>query len=98
MSVVAYPPTKSSSSTVFEPLPAPALADAPVEVVPFSDREMYRWVAVLVAPFVVGAAFLGLAIGLDAEWPIAPAFLLGPLVLISGYIYLSLTSEANTTS
>jgi hypothetical protein len=96
MSVVAYPPTKSSSTAV-EPLPAPPLADDPVERAPFPEREMYRWVAVLVAPFVVGAAFFGLAIGLDAEWPIAPAFLLGPLVLISGYIYLSLTSEANTT-
>ena len=39
-----------------------------------------------------------LAIGLDAKWPIAPAFLLGPLVMISAYIFLSLGSEANTTS
>jgi hypothetical protein len=42
------------------------------------------------------AAFFALAVGLDTEWPIAPAFLLGPLVMIAGYIYLSLTSEANT--
>jgi hypothetical protein len=45
---------------------------------------------------VVGVAFFGLAIGLDAEWPIAPAFLLGPLVMNAAYIFLMLTSEANT--
>jgi hypothetical protein len=62
----------------------------------FSTHEMHRWALVLLAPFLVGAAFFGLAVGLDTEWPIAPAFLLGPLVMIAGYIYLSLTTEANT--
>jgi hypothetical protein len=74
---------------------------APVEATepePFSSHEIHRWALVLLIPFVVGAAFFGLAIGLDAEWPIAPAFLLGPLVMISAYIFLSLGSEANTTT
>ena len=46
----------------------------------------------------LGAAFFGLALALGQEWPIVPAFMLGPFVMIAGYIYLSLTSDANTTS
>ncbi|HUK44034.1 MAG TPA: hypothetical protein VLV28_01955 [Gaiellaceae bacterium] len=56
-----------------------------------------RWFLFLGIPFVVGASFFALAIGLGAEWPMAPAFLLGPLLMIAGYIYLSLTSDSNTT-
>jgi hypothetical protein len=95
MSAVVETPIRPEAQVGLAPLavlPEPAEPEAP-----FSSHEMHRWVFLLLAPFVVGAAFFGLAIGLDAEWPIAPAFLLGPLVLISCYIYLSLTSEANST-
>jgi hypothetical protein len=70
----------------------PAPAQAP------DGSEIHRWLLVLGAPFVLGAAFFGLAIALDAEWPMAPAFVFGPLLMIAGYIVLSLTSEANSTS
>jgi hypothetical protein len=92
MSVLATPRPRTS-------LPEPAaleLAPEPAEA--FSTSEVHRWVAVLVVPFILGAFFFALAVGLGEEWLIAPAFLLGPLVMISSYIYLSLTSEANTTS
>ena len=93
MSAVAE--TQVYTEPQIELLPAPAPVDEPT---PFSSHEIHRWAFVLLVPFVVGAAFFGLAIGLDAEWPIAPAFLLGPLVMISAYIFLSLGSEANTTT
>ena len=51
----------------------------------FSESEIHRWVAVLVVPFVLGAGFFGLALALGEEWPIVPAFMLGPFVMIAGY-------------
>jgi len=96
MSAVAETPIRTEAP--FDLLPHLALVEAAVPEPQFSSHEMHRWALVLLAPFVVGAVFFGLAIGLDAEWPVAPAFLLGPLVMISAYIYLSLGSEANTTS
>jgi hypothetical protein len=74
--------------------PRPAYAP-PVETPPPSGAS--RWFLVLGVPFVLGAGFFGLAIGLDAEWPMVPAVLLGPVLLISAYLYLSLTSDTNTT-
>ena len=56
----------------------------------------HRWVVVLGIPFVLGFAFFGLALALGEEWPMVPAFLFGPLPLIAGYIYLSLSEDANT--
>jgi hypothetical protein len=53
-------------------------------------------VALLVIPFILGAVFFGIAIGFDMQWPMAPAFLLGPLPLITAYIYLALSSDANS--
>jgi hypothetical protein len=96
MSAVAETPIRTEAP--FDLLPQLAPMQAPEPEQQFSSHEVHRWALVLLAPFVVGAAFFGLAIGLDAEWPIAPAFLLGPLVMISAYIYLSLDAEANTTS
>ena len=93
MSAVAETPIRTEAHV--ELLPPLTLAEA-VEPDPFSSHEIHRWALVLLAPFLVGAAFFGLAVGLDAEWPIAPAFMLGPLVMICCYIYLSLGSEANT--
>ena len=94
MSAVLHSPTRTPPHEI-EPFSLDVEAAPVVEATSFAGHEIHRWVAVLATPFVLGAVFLALAIGLDAEWPMAPAFLLGPLVLISGYIYLSLTSEAN---
>ena len=63
-----------------------------------TESETHRWFLVLGIPFVLGATFFGLAVGLGAEWPMMPAFFLGPFVLIASYIGLMLTSDTNTTS
>ena len=55
-----------------------------------------RWFLLLGIPFVLGAFFFGLAIAFDTEWPLTPAFLFGPLLMIAAYIYLCLSSEANS--
>ena len=94
MSAVLHPPTRTPPHEL-EPFSL-FVEPAPDEAPSFADHEIRRWLAVLGVSFVLGAVFFALAIALDAAWPIAPAFLLGPLVMISGYVYLSLTSEANT--
>src|SRR5262249_15050955 len=98
MSVLATPRSRPVSPEPPPEVPAAAPAAEVPASRPFSRSEIHRWTAVLIAPFVIGAAFFALAVGLGEEWPIAPAFLLGPLVMIAGYIYLSLTSESNTES
>jgi hypothetical protein len=93
---------RANPTTVVAPPPvaapvAPPVVAAPLEAAEaFPATERHRWFLLLGISFVVGAAFFGLAIGLDKEWPMAPAFLLGPLVMIAAYIYLALTSESNT--
>jgi hypothetical protein len=87
MAVLVRPPTKLVES---RPVEVPAVE---ADSAPSSGAN--RWFLVLGVPFVLGAAFFALAIGLGTEWPIAPAFCLGPLLLICGYIYLSLSSESN---
>jgi hypothetical protein len=39
--------------------------------------------------------FVDLALALGDEWPMIPAFLPGPFLLIAGDVHLSLTSDAN---
>jgi hypothetical protein len=93
MSTLAHPPLRQAPPPIVEPTP---LASAEIEELsPVTTRETNRWLFLLVIPFVLGAVFFGIAIGFDIEWPMAPAFLLGPLPLISAYIYLALSSDAN---
>jgi hypothetical protein len=61
-----------------------------------TGREMLRWVRWLGIPFVLAAAFFAAAIGTGQMWLMGFAWGFGPELLILGYIYLSLTSEANT--
>ena len=96
MSAVIDTPVRSPEPVA--PAPLAATPEAIEQTQPFSTHELHRWALLLIVPFILGAAFFALAIGLDAEWPMAPAFLLGPLVLISAYIFLSLSSEANSIS
>ncbi len=76
-------------------LPA-ATVEPPSVPVTAARSDTHRWLLILGVPFVVGAAFFADAIGFDVEWPMAPAFLLGPLLMIAGYIYLSLSADTNT--
>ena len=91
MAVLVRPPAKLAEQ---RPAELPPLA--PVEAGTAHSSQTGRWFLVLGVPFVLGASFFALAIGLRAEWPMTPAFILGPLLMICGYIYLSLTSESNT--
>jgi hypothetical protein len=107
MSVLVPPknPSDAAPSRAVEPRQAfvqreaPTVAQAPSRgAVARAGSETHRWFLVIGIPFVIGAAFFALAIGLGAQWPMVPAFILGPLLMIAGYIVLSLTSEANTAS
>ena len=94
---VVTPPQRHQQTVVEPPPVALQPVAAPVEAAEaFPAAEHHRWFLILGIPFVVGAAFFALAIGLDSEWPMTPAFLLGPLVMIAGYVYLGLTSNTNT--
>ena len=62
----------------------------------WSEHEISRWALVLGTPFLLGAFFFGLAIALDANWPMVPAFFFGPFLMIASYIFLMLGSEANS--
>jgi len=62
----------------------------------WSEYAINRWALVLGTPFLLGAFFFGLAIALDANWPMVPAFFLGPFLMIASYIFLMLGSEANS--
>lgn len=73
-----------------------ALAEVAPAASPITTAETARWALLLAIPFALGAVFFALAIGLGTEWLMAPAFLLGPLPLISSAIYLSLSSDANS--
>jgi hypothetical protein len=86
----------------------PALEEtAPIALVPTSEpepvdwagtgsREMLRWVRWLGIPFVLGAVFFAAAIGTGQMWLMGLAWGFGPELMILAYIYLSITSEANT--
>ena len=94
MSTLVHPPVRQAPPRIAEPTPLEA--GEIEELSPITTRETHRWVALLVIPFVLGAVFFGIAIGFDMQWPMAPAFLLGPLPLITAYIYLALSSDANS--
>ena len=105
MSVLVPPLRPGGVPPDVEPRPAPAPAISRPTVEPADDaafstpaasRAAHRWIITLVVPFVIGAAFFALAIGLGSEWPMVPGFLLGPLAMIAGYVYLSLTSDSNS--
>jgi hypothetical protein len=78
---------------------AVALAGAAPPALPpgtWSEHEVNRWALVLGTPFLLGASSFGLAIALDANWPMIPAFFLGPFLLIAAYVFLMLGSDANS--
>jgi hypothetical protein len=107
MSVLARPETRPTSdpSRPVEPRQAftqqatPLVAETTTQpVAAATGSETHRWFLLLGIPFVLGAAFFGLAVGLGAEWSMVPAFFLGPFLLTATYIALMLTSDTNTTS
>jgi hypothetical protein len=77
------------------PVPVPAAA-IESEHLPVAERSAHRWGLLLLVPFVLGATCFSLAVGLGSEWPMIPAFFLGPFLLTVSYILLMLTSDSNS--
>ena len=106
MSVLARPETrpKSDPNRLGEPRQdftqaAPLLVETTTQpAAAATGSDTHRWFLFLGIPFLLGAAFFGLAVGLGAEWPMVPAFFLGPFLLTVSYIGLMLTSDTNTTT
>lgn len=92
---VRYTPTRSSVEAARL---APPQASDQAAIAREAESPSHRWFVILGVPFVLGAAFFALALGLDKEWPMVPAFLFGPFLLIAGYVYLCLSSDSNRTS
>jgi hypothetical protein len=57
---------------------------------------MLRWVRWLGIPFVLSATFFAAAIGTGQMWWMGLTWGFGPELMILAYIYLSLSSEANS--
>jgi len=106
MSIVARPASrpKSDPNRLVEPREAftqqatPLVVETTTQSVAATGSDTHRWFLFLGIPFVLGATFFGLAVGLGAEWPMVPAFFLGPFLLTASYIGLMLTSDTNTTT
>ena len=68
--------------------PAQAAPEPAAATSPGSEPEEYRWLKVLIVPFILGASFF--ALSMHNQWWMVPAFLFGPLLLIANVIYLCL--------
>jgi hypothetical protein len=90
MNVLAAPriPRRTAPTKV---VPVPVAAPVTVPQAGYS-----RWWKLLGIPFVLGASFFGLAVGLGAEWPMIPAFMLGPFLFAACLLVLMLSSDSNT--
>jgi hypothetical protein len=76
--------------------PVQALPVAPpTDHSPAALAEEHRWLLMLVIPFAVSAAVFGAAIGTGLLWLMGPAAVLGPGLIIIGFVYLGLTSDKN---
>jgi len=80
--------------------PKPVLSLRTPELIdhsPVAIAEEHRWLLALGIPFVVAAACFAAAIGTGWIWLMGPTLVLGPMLIIIGFIYLSLSSDANGT-
>jgi len=57
--------------------------------------EERRWLLLLGIPFVVSACFFAATIGTGILWLLAPAMVLGPALIILGFVYLGISSDTN---
>jgi len=60
-----------------------------------AEAERRRWLELLGAPCATFALFFAVALSTGTEWPMVPAFVLGPALMIIAYIYLMLTCDTN---
>jgi|SRR5579862_432616 len=62
---------------------------------PMEISEEHRWLRMLCPPLALSAAAFAAAVATGQQWLIGAALLLGPMVIIIGFIYLGLTSDTN---
>ena len=87
--------TLTRPAMTYAPAKIPA-AEAETDHSPAAVAEEHRWLVLLTMPFVLGAAFFALAVGTGRLWLMAPAMILGPGLIICMFIYLGLSSDANS--
>jgi hypothetical protein len=59
--------------------------------------EERRWLLMLGVPFAVSAALFAATIGSGLLWLLGPAMVVGPGLIILGFVYLGLTSDTEGT-
>lgn len=69
-------------------------ADRDVSVASAEER---RWLLMLGIPFVMSACFFAATIGTGILWLLAPAMVLGPALIILGFVYLGISSDTNAS-
>ena len=85
MTTIAHPSLRA---------PRPRVVEVESAIAP-SVREEHRWLLVLSPSFVAAALFFALAIATGAMWLIGPAVILGPILMMLGFIYLCISTDAN---
>jgi len=92
------------SATLTAPRPTDTIPEdvpsvvSPPDHAPEAVAEEHRWLLLLTTPFLLGAAFFALAVGTGQLWLMGPAMVLGPGALIAMFVYLGLSSEANSVT
>ena len=87
--------TATAHATFSPATPRPhleAVYEVPLQV---ADREVRRWMTMLLPPFIVAAICFAAAISSGILWLIGPAMFFGPGLMIFSMVYLSLTSNSN---
>ncbi len=64
---------------------------------PTAVREKHRWL-LLSVPLAMSAAFFAAAIGTGTYWLLVPAAALGPWTLITGFLHLALSDDAEESA
>lgn len=62
---------------------------------PQEAAEEHRWLLMLVPPFVISAVLFAVVIATGMLWLMGPVLVIGPGLIILGFVYLGLTSDAN---
>jgi hypothetical protein len=86
--------TPSVPTPVGSPPPALRLVEPGTPYSTPADAELRRWLVGLGTPFVLGALFFALSVGVT-EWLMAPALVLGPMLFMLATIYLCISSDSN---
>ena len=91
-------PLKAPSRPRTRPVDVPAETSVPVasrRAVADPSADIRRWVFGLGIPFTFGAVFFGAAIGTGNQNLLAPAIVLGPILMMFAFILLCIGSDTN---